>query len=272
MSKLGIIAGGGNLPKKIIQACRQIGRDHYIIGFEGMTSQDVLDGSPHSWASLGQINATLEKLKQENVTDVVFVGRIERPSFSALKMDKRAAGLLAKAALRGFGDNAVLSLIMEEIEKDGFKVIAAQELLDDLLAPMGVLGTHLPDDQAMLDIQKGKDILTQMSPMDIGQSVVVQEGMVLGIEAIEGTDALIERCASVKRDGIPGVLVKMRKIGQDNRVDLPTIGPETIKKAKEAGLRGIAVEAKGTIILNREEVIDFANKSNMFLIGVAAAS
>lgn len=272
MSKLGIIAGGGNLPKKIIQACRQINRDHFIIAFEGMTDSDMLEGSAYSWENLGQIGATLEKLHNANVTEVVFVGRIERPSFSSLKMDKRAAGLLAKAALRGFGDNAVLSLIMEEIEKDGFKVVAAQDLVDDLLAPEGVLGNHEPDAQALDDIQKGKDILTQMSPMDIGQSVVVQEGMVLGIEAIEGTDALMDRCALVKREGAPGVLVKMRKIGQDVRADLPTIGPDTLRKAKQAGLRGIAIEAKGTIIINRDEVIDLANESNMFVVGIKAAS
>ena len=272
MSKLGIIAGGGNLPKKIIQACQQTKRDHFVIGFEGMTDPDCVEKSPHYWSSLGQINATLEKFKEENVTEVVFAGRIERPSFSALKMDKRAASLLAKAALRGFGDNAVLTLIIEEIEKDGFKVVAAQDLLDDLLAPEGSLGQIEPDAQALSDIKKGQEISTQMSPMDIGQSVVVQEGMVLGIEAIEGTDALIDRCATVKRDGVQGILVKMRKVGQDNRADLPTIGPETLKKAKAAGLRGIAIEARGTIIINKDEVIDYANKSNMFVVGVKAAS
>lgn len=272
MSKLGIIAGGGNLPKKIIQACRQTGRDHFIIGYEGMTDPQTLEGSPHEWSHLGQITATLDKLRDEKVQEVVFAGRIERPSFSSLKMDKRAASLLAKAALRGFGDNAVLSLIIEEIEKDGFKVVAAQDLLDDLLAPEGVLGIHQPDEIALQDIRKGQEVLNQMSSVDVGQACVVQEGMVLGLEAIEGTDALIDRCATVKRPGVQGILVKMRKLGQDVRADLPTIGPETIRKVKEAGLRGIAVEARGTIIINREEVIEAANQSNIFLVGVKAAS
>jgi DUF1009 family protein len=268
MNKLGIIAGGGNLPKKVIQVCRQINRPHFIVAFEGMTDADTVAGSPHEFRGLGEIEATLNKLKEEGCTEVTFVGRIERPSFSNLKMDKRAASLMAKAALRGFGDNAVLSLILEEIEKDGFKVVGAQDLLTDILAPAGVLGSCQPDDIALRDIKRGQEILRQMAPADVGQSVIVQQEMVLGIEAIEGTDALIERCVASKREGPAAILVKMRKTNQETRVDLPTIGLETIKKLHQAGFRGLAIEAQGTIILNRTELIDYANQHGIFVVGV----
>lgn len=268
MKKLGIIAGGGNLPKKVIQVCQQTGRPHFVIAFEGMTDAETVEGSPHEFRGLGEMEANLAKLHEENCEEVTFVGRIERPSFSTLKMDKRAAGLMAKAALRGFGDNAVLSLILEEIEKDGFKVVGAQDLLTDIMAPAGVLGEHKPDEQAERDIKKGQEILRQMAPADVGQSVIVQQEMTLGVEAIEGTDKLIERCSESKRDGPEGILVKMRKTNQEVRVDLPTIGPDTIKKLHEAGFRGAAIEAQGTIILNKPEVIELANQYGIFLIGV----
>lgn len=271
MKKLGIIAGGGNLPKKVIQICKQINRPHFIVAFEGMTDLETVAGSPHEFRGLGEIEATLNKLKEEGCEEVTFVGRIERPSFSTLKMDKRAASLMAKAALRGFGDNAVLSLILEEIEKDGFKVVGAQDILTDIMAPEGVMGSCKPDEQAERDIKRGQDILRQMAPADVGQSVIVQQEIVLGIEAVEGTDALIDRCVASKREGPAGILVKMRKTNQEIRVDLPTIGPETIKKIHAAGFRGIAVEAQGTIILNRPEVIDLANQYGIFLVGISAA-
>lgn len=268
MKKLGIIAGGGNLPKKVIQVCRQTNRPHFIIAFEGMTDADTVGGSPHVFRGLGEMDNNLKTLHDEGCEEVTFVGRIERPSFSTLKMDKRAAGLMAKAALRGFGDNAVLSLILEELEKDGFKVLGAQDLLSDIMAPAGVLGSVQPDAQAERDIKKGQEILRQMAPADVGQSAIIQQEMTLGVEAIEGTDALIERCAGNKRDGPAAILVKMRKTNQETRIDLPTIGPETIKKLHAAGFRGAAIEAGGTIIINRPEVIELANKHGIFVIGV----
>lgn len=268
MKKLGIIAGGGNLPKKVIQVCQQTNRPHFVVAFQGMTDEETVANSPHVFRGLGEMDANLKTLHDEGCEEVTFVGRIERPSFSTLKMDKRAAALMAKAALRGFGDNAVLSLILEELEKDGFKVIGAQELLTDIMAPVGVLGNHQPDEQALRDIKKGQEILRQMAPADVGQSVIIQQEMTLGVEAIEGTDKLIERCADSKRDGPAAILVKMRKTNQETRVDLPTIGPDTIKKLHEAGFRGAAIEAQGTIIINKPEVIDLANQYGIFLVGV----
>jgi DUF1009 family protein len=142
--------------------------------------------------------------------------------------------------------------------------------LDDLKPAAGVLGRHRPDDAAAEDIERGRAVLEAMSAADVGQAVVVQQGMVLGVEAIEGTDALIDRCAGLRREGPGGVLVKLPKHGQETRTDLPTIGPETVSRAAAAGLRGIAVAAGATIIVRRQDVVDAADAAGLFLVAIEA--
>jgi len=144
----------------------------------------------------------------------------------------------------------------------------AHEVFADLLTPEGVLGNIKPDDQAQLDITRGQQVLLCLSQADVGQSVIVQLGVVLGVEAIEGTDALINRTASLKREGPGGVLVKIAKAQQDNRFDLPTIGLDTVKACQAAGLRGIAVEAGRSLCLERDAVIAAANAAGIFVIGL----
>jgi len=141
-------------------------------------------------------------------------------------------------------------------------------VLDDLKPAAGVLGRHRPDEVAAEDLERGRAVLRAMSTADIGQAVVVQQGMVLGVEAIEGTDALIDRCGGLRRDGPGGVLVKLPKQGQEKRTDLPTIGPDTVARATAAGLRGIAVAAGATIIVRREDVVQAADAAGLFLVAV----
>ena len=134
-----------------------------------------------------------------------------------------------------------------------------------------MLGERRPDAQALADIAHGQRIARALGALDIGQAVVVQQGLVLGVEAIEGTDALIRRCAGLRRDGPGGVLVKVEKPGQEQRADRPTIGPQTVTLAAEAGLSGIAVEAGATIVLDRDEVIDIADRAGLFVVGIRSA-
>lgn len=147
-------------------------------------------------------------------------------------------------------------------------MVGLETILPEVLAPLGIFGRHRPDEQAEADIRRGLEVARGLGLLDVGQSVVVQQGIVLGVEAVEGTDALLRRCVELRRNGPGGVLVKIRKPGQEQRVDLPTFGPATIKGAAAAGLRGLAVDAGGTLVVNRDAVVAAADEAGLFLIGI----
>jgi DUF1009 family protein len=161
--------------------------------------------------------------------------------------------------------------VVEELEREGFRVIGADQLLHQAFVPEGPLGQLCPDRQAQADIGRGMQVARTLGVLDVGQAVIVQQGLVLGVEAIEGTDELLRRCAALRREGPGGVLVKVAKPGQEPRADRPTIGVRTILLAAETGLRGIAVEANVTIVLDRDEVIRAADRAGLFLVGVGGS-
>lgn len=142
------------------------------------------------------------------------------------------------------------------------------EVMTDLLVRPGVLGRCKPDKQALADIRRGIEVASELGRLDVGQAVVVQQGLVLGVEGIEGTDELIRRCGDYRRKGVGGVLIKLRKPQQDMRIDLPTIGTRTVERAHETGLRGIAVHTGNGLIVDEPEVIRLADKYGLFIMGV----
>ena len=156
------------------------------------------------------------------------------------------------------------------MEKDGFTIIGAHEVEPGLITAEGVLGEISVSAEARADIDFGITVTRTLGKLDIGQAAVVQQGIVLGLEAVEGTDALLTRCRDLKRKGRGGVLVKSCKPQQDRRIDLPTVGLRTVTRAFEAGLEGIAVEAGASLMLDREAVISAANKLGLFVIGFRA--
>lgn len=266
--KLGIVAGGGDLPRMLIDACRRSNRDFHVFALEGQAEPATVDGVPHDWFRLGAGGAALKRARELSVREVVLAGSVKRPSFASLRPDWKTLNFLMRVGAKGLGDDGLLRRIVEVMEEEGLTVIGADTVLDNLKPAAGVLGRHAPDDVAAEDIERGRAVLSAMSAADVGQAVVVQQGMVLGVEAIEGTDALIERCGGLRREGPGGVLVKLPKQGQEKRTDLPTIGPETIERAAAAGLRGIAVAAGATIIVRREDVLRAADAAGLFLIAV----
>ncbi len=266
--KLGIIAGGGAYPAQIIAACQQQGRPFHVLALEGQADHPAIESVPHTRIRLGAAGEAERVLREEGCEDVILAGHVRRPSLREIRPDARAAKVLMKASMKAWGDDGLLSAIIREFEKSGFRVVGVEAILDDLLAPEGQIGRHKPDAEAETDIARGIEVARGLGALDVGQSVVVQQGIVLGVEAIEGTDALIERCGALRREGPGGVLVKLAKPGQDRRVDLPTIGLDTVRGAHAAGLRGIAVEAGGTQIIDRAAVTDAADAAGLFLVGV----
>jgi DUF1009 family protein len=178
--------------------------------------------------------------------------------------------LLGKLGLgAGQGDDRLFKLIVGELEGEGFRVIGADEVVGALLAPMGLLTRAAPDHAAERDIAQGVAVALRLGELDVGQAVVVQHGLVLGVEAVEGTDQLLARCAGLRRDGPGGVLVKLKKPRQERRADLPTIGPATVRAAADAGLAGVAVHGGNCMIIDQQSVIAAADRLNLFVIGVS---
>jgi len=266
---LGIIAGGGALPRRLIESCRVAGRDVFVLALKGAAEPETVADVPHAWCRLGAAATGLGLLRDHGVTDLVLAGTVRRPTLSSIRPDWRAAKFFAKVGYRLLGDDGLLSSIVKELEIEGFRLIGAHELLDARTAlPIGPLGRIGPDADAEADIARGMSVAQALGALDIGQAVVVQQGLILGVEAIEGTDALIRRCTGLRRPGPGGVLVKLAKPGQEARVDRPTIGPQTVVLAAEAGLRGIAAEAGATLLIDRDEVIRAADRAGLFVVGM----
>ncbi len=270
--KLGIIAGGGDLPAALARFCLESERPYFIVAFEGQTDPDLVADKPHGWFRLGAAGEAIDRLKKEGVAEVVMAGPMKRPSLAELKPDLWTLKTLSKIGFSSLGDDGLLGGIVRILEEQGFRIIGADDLLRQLLAPEGCYGQHRPDPQGEADIQRGIAVARALGAVDVGQSVVVQQGLVLGVEAVEGTDALLERCAGLRRDGPGGVLVKLKKPNQERRVDLPTIGKRTLDQAKKAGLAGIAVEAGGALVLDRDGLTARADAEGLFLIGISAPS
>jgi DUF1009 family protein len=267
-AKLGIIAGGGGLPARLVEVCRGSGRAVFVLAFEGQTDPATVAGVDHAWVRLGQVRPALEALHDAGVEELVLIGPVKRPSMNEIGFDLRSAKFMAKIAAQGLGDDGLLRAAIGALEDEGFTVIGADDILADLLAPLGQIGPGRPDPQAESDIARGLEVLRALGAVDVGQAVVVQQGIVLGVEADEGTDGLLARCADLAREGPGGVLVKIRKPGQDRRVDLPTLGTETVAGAVRAGLRGIAVEAGSSLIVDRTAVAAAADAAGIFVIGI----
>jgi hypothetical protein len=227
---------------------------------------------PHAWCRLGAAAKALDLLRANSVTDLVLAGGVRRPSLSSLLPDWRAAKFFARVGYRALGDDGLLSAVVKELEREGFRVIGADEILSaENLMPTGPLGRHLPDDDAKTDIELGLRVGRALGALDIGQAVVVQQGLVLGVEAAEGTDELLRRCAALRRAGPGGVLVKIAKPGQERRADRPTIGPQTAALAAASGLQGIAAEAGMTLVIDRAELVRAADEAGLFIVGIAAS-
>jgi hypothetical protein len=266
--KLGILAGGGPLPGHLIEACRAAGRPYFVIAFESHADADVIGDAPHAWVRLGAASETLGLLHTQGVEEIVMAGPVTRPSLRDLSPDARAAKFLARGLLNR-GDDGLLGAIVRILEEEeGFRVVGADSILTDLRAVSGPFGACQPDDDARADIARGVEVVRRLGELDIGQAVVVRAGIVLGVEAAEGTAGLLARIAAFREDRRGGVLVKLAKPRQERRADLPTIGPDTVTAAAAAGLAGIAVTAGATLVVDRAEVVARADAASLFVCGI----
>ncbi len=257
------------MPVQIIQACRDKRRDFFVIAFKDQADAAAFDGVPHVWVRLGAVAESLEHLRTAGCKELVLAGTVHRPSFSALRPDTWTARFFAKSGADILGDDGLLTAILKTLEEnEGFHVVGPDQLIPDLLATEGVYGSIEPDPQAKEDIECGIEAARDVGSHDIAQGAVAQLGQILAVEDEKGTDALLKRVQKLRLDGPGGVLVKVKKPGQEHRVDLPAIGVTTVETASRAGLRGIAVEAGGALVFDREAMIEAANKARLFVVGI----
>ncbi len=267
MRKLGIVAGDGELPKLVIEACQQQGRPYFVMALKGHANPEFMPADA-TWVRLGSVGKTFDLAHENGVEDVLMIGAVRRPTLSELRPDWKGVKFFAKAGVKSLGDDGLLKAVIHEIEQDGFHVIGADEILTDSLSKVGLYGKVKPTAQNKEDIAKGYQVAKILGQADVGQSVIVADGLVLGVEAIEGTDALIKRCKELHRSDIKGVLVKVKKPNQERRADLPTIGVQTIENAAASGLAGVAIEKDSAFIVNKDAVVQKANELGLFLIGI----
>jgi len=274
MKKLGLIAGGGGLPVEIAEHCERSGRPLFVIRLKGFAG-DAL--APYAGAEVGiaEVGKCIKALKRAGCEAVCLAGIVARPDFTSLMPDLRGLKLLPRAiSAARRGDDALLRLLVEEFEGEGFEVQGAHEVMDDLSLPAGALGRVTPTEDDLADARRALDVARAIGRLDVGQAAVVAHGLVLAVEAQEGTDAMLSRVADLPAHlrGRPGagagVLAKAPKPIQETRVDLPTIGPATVQAVARAGLAGIVGEAGRLLVLERDAVIEQADALGIFVLGV----
>jgi hypothetical protein len=272
--KLGILAGGGGLPRRIAEVRRDQGAGVLIVAFKGQTDPGTVEGFEHVWHRLGGTSETIKALHEAGCGEVVMAGPMRRPAFSEMALDARSAMALMRAGSKVFGDDGLLSVIVAELEREGFAVIGIDDVLGGMLAPQGLIagpgtGADALTEAQAADVARGLSVLAALGDADVGQSVAIQQGLVLAVEAIEGTDAMIRRAGELKRAGVGGpILIKGLKPGQEGRADRPTIGEATVRAAAEAGFSGIVVQADAVMVVDRDAMRKAARETGVFVRGM----
>lgn len=272
---IAIIAGAGRLPIQLVEHLERTGQDYRILAFRGFAAPE-LRKKAHANVDLLDLKTIMNTLEEWRPRAVSLVGAVRRPGFSAL--------LGAYSALRNMqevkevitrGDDQVLRGAVMLIEERGHRVVGAHELVPELVAQHSLKGSLKPNEDDRHAIAMGLDLLASLSAFDIGQGAVIARNHVLAIEGPEGTDRMLGRVLRLRQSWFGlrrrkegGVLIKAAKRGQDLRVDMPTIGPRTVREAARAGLSGIAIGAGSTFVLEQEETLRIADRLGLFLVAV----
>ena len=266
VQNLGIIAGDGLLPAEIAKLYLEQGGMVYIAALEGETDISSIINYSYKQFPIGAVGALLEYFVENNVKEIIIIGGLTRPDLKSIKVDVAGSVLIAKILKEKLlGDDNILKIISNFIESKGFKVISPKNLLKVSNYEKLYKSNISPSRQDIIDIEFGKQVLKSLSNLDIGQSIIVSNGYVLGIEAAEGTDDLIRRCELYRKTDKGGVLVKMAKSEQDMRLDIPAIGPDTIFYLAKHGYNGLAISKSEVIIIKPAETINLLNENDLFI-------
>ena len=270
MKKIIILAGNGELPYKLVTELKKRKLDFIIISFKNNKISPKLKKYNPLEINFGKIVTELKKLKIKKFDSIIMIGGLKKPKLNEIKPDINSLKLIpmfAKKILEG-GDNNLLSFCIKKIEDIGFKLINIKDILPELFLGRGVFTKKSPKKDMIKDIIKGQKILEQISKFDIGQSIIIQKGNVVGIEGVQGTDFLIKNSKKYLVNDTNAILIKFTKKKQDLRVDLPTIGIKTLENCRKSNIYGLAFCANNTIFLDAKKIISYCDKNKLFLIGV----
>lgn len=274
---LALVAGAGRLPELVAASLERAGRPFRVLALRGFTER-AMRARADATVDLLDIPGTLRILKHWAPEAVVPAGSVARPSPAALM--NAAHAVRNRALLRGLagGDDRLLRAALALLQENGLRVCGVHEVAPDLLGAPGRLGRHAPDGEAERSIATGRAMLAALSPFDVGQAAVVAAERVIAVEGPEGTDRMLTRARALNRRpfgyGTPpkgAVVVKLPKLGQDLRIDLPAIGPRTVHRAAAAGCAGIAIGAGYTLVIDAAATVAAADAAGLFLIGLEVA-
>jgi DUF1009 family protein len=281
MDKLGLIAGNGRFPFLLLDAARANGNEVVVAAIKEETDPEMDDraaadpGVRVHWLSLGELSRLIETFQREGVHQAVMAGQVKHKQiFSSIRPDWRLAKLLL--SLRTRNTDMLLGAVAKVLGDEGIELIASTAYLEPLLALPGVLTARAPNEQEQQDISYGREMARGLAAFDLGQTVVVAAQACIAIEAMEGTDATIERAGALMRSlGEPAstlerslTVVKVAKPKQDLRFDVPVIGIQTIRAMKAAGATCLALEARRTLIFDREAVRAEADAAGIAVIAL----
>ncbi|MEM9668616.1 MAG: UDP-2,3-diacylglucosamine diphosphatase LpxI [Pseudomonadota bacterium] len=273
---IGLIAGAGRLPALVADRVQHSGRDVVVIRLEGM-AQDDLERFPGKRVKLGALGEVVRTLQDADCDSLAFAGKVTRPNFKSLGLDELALSHLPNLlAVADKGDDALMRAVGDIFETEGFTITRLDDIARDLLCPSGVIARPDQANDLTADFARAFNVAGIIGAEDIGQGCVVCDGVVLAVEAQEGTDAMLARVPQLPvslrgtLEKRRGVLVKRTKPGQDLRMDLPVIGMETFQLARDASLAGIGLEAGRSLLIDRDEMIAVAALHGIEIVGLNA--
>ena len=270
VEKLGLIAGADKLPLEVVEYCKNNNIDLYCVLIKGFANEKDYINQNYLQIKIGQIGKAINYFLKNGVKKLVFAGGVKKPSFGLMMMDFKGF-LLLKKILKNkiLGDNTVLETVIQFLKQYDLEVIEIDSIIKNIKLCSENNTNIICSDEYIEDIKLGVDVLKTISKFDIGQSIVVQQKNIIAMECVEGTEQLIKRSNDIKylKRRKP-VLVKIKKINQTRKIDLPTIGVDTIEQIYKAGFAGIAIDYKNCLVVSVSKVIELANKYGLFVYGI----
>ncbi len=271
IERIGVVAGNGNLPISIVKECEKKNIKPFVVLLKDFAIKEDYASLPHISVNFGDVGKAISFFRKNKVKYIVFAGGVKKPDLKTIWPDLKGFFLLIKLLkCKIFGDDTILQTTIQFLEKEGFEIFPVDRIMTDIKIQPGIAGNiEMPSNDYNDDINLGVRVLKQIGDLDIGQSIVIQNGVVMGIECIEGTQKLIERCGQLKyTTGRKPILVKIKKSKQTRKIDLPAIGEDTVTQVKQAGFAGIAIDSDNGLIINKEATIQSANRNKIFINGI----
>lgn len=268
--RYGLIAGNGRFPLLALESARRLGHEVTVVAIQEEASRDLETLAPGChWISLGQLSRLIEILKREGITEVVMAGQVKHAKiFSAIRPDWRLMKLLA--ALPSKNTDGLIGGVVRILEEEGIHLRDSTALLQPMLASEGVMTRRKPDSGESTNIHYGRRVANALAGFDVGQSVAICERSCVALEAMEGTDAMLRRAASLA-NGRPLTLIKVARRREHLLFDVPVVGLDTIPVMRETGTTALAVEARRTLMLDKHQMIAAANEANIAIVGLGDA-